>query len=714
MISKFIKKALVLIGLFVVIIAGYSVVHYNSRAQAISREEKKLMGSATLPVVYSMIGSYQTNEMHGYTMEMNQADMRDNIIAIHSSRAIELVIDASGQQVANMTYEITDPETGRQVVSDDVIFWEEGGVLKGRAEVEEVESDKDYFFHMVMQTEEESEIHYYALLKYESNSDMVKQVEFIREFSDKLLNQEEALDYILPYIEPNPANANDNLGSVDITASFSQFTYQNLGIRRTTEPVIIVKDMTAQAGSYILKFQAQAENEYGVKETYDIEEFYRVCIRDGRIYLIKYNRTMNQVYDTKLANTSPNRMNLGILESTDVIYQASNSGKYISFVNEGSLYQMSIDDNRVTQVFSFTDEEDGDGIRDTYDSHAINLIHTEENGNMDFLVYGYMNRGEHEGKSGVVLYRYDAEKNEVNERVFIPSNRSYEVLGTVVGKLSTITEDNMLYIYLNDNIYTVDIEGKSYSETVSNVRRQDLAISNDGKLISWRDGTALRVLNLESGQTRKVEGSENVRLVPLGFVGEDFVYGAAKKQNVYNDKFGDETVLMSSVSIMDAQSKVVKKYKKSDRYILDADVSDTMVDMTLVKKVGTKVNSVGYQKTGKDQIVNNVEAESKGVSIGTITTERKEQEVVINYTRSVVSKDEVKFVKPQKNSTSADNALNMEQTVVEDGHYYVYGTGTLNSVCTSKARAKEAANDCKGYVSDGKGNRVYSYIETFK
>lgn len=714
MISKFIKKALVLIGLFVVIIAGYSVVHYNSRAQAISREEKKLMGSATLPVVYSMIGSYQTNEMHGYTMEMNQADMRDNIIAIHSSRAIELVIDASGQQVANMTYEITDPETGRQVVSDDVIFWEEGGVLKGRAEVEEVESDKDYFFHMVMQTEEESEIHYYALLKYESNSDMVKQVEFIREFSDKLLNQEEALDYILPYIEPNPANANDNLGSVDITASFSQFTYQNLGIRRTTEPVIIVKDMTAQAGSYILKFQAQAENEYGVKETYDIEEFYRVCIRDGRIYLIKYNRTMNQVYDTKLANTSPNRMNLGILESTDVIYQASNSGKYISFVNEGSLYQMSIDDNRVTQVFSFTDEEDGDGIRDTYDSHAINLIHTEENGNMDFLVYGYMNRGEHEGKSGVVLYRYDAEKNEVNERVFIPSNRSYEVLGTVVGKLSTITEDNMLYIYLNDNIYTVDIEGKSYSETVSNVRRQDLAISNDGKLISWRDGTALRVLNLESGQTRKVEGSENVRLVPLGFVGEDFVYGAAKKQNVYNDKFGDETVLMSSVSIMDAQSKVVKKYKKSDRYILDADVSDTMVDMTLVKKVGTRVNSVGYQKTGKDQIVNNVEAESKGVSIGTITTERKEQEVVINYTRSVVSKDEVKFVKPQKNSTSADNALNMEQTVVEDGHYYVYGTGTLNSVCTSKARAKEAANDCKGYVSDGKGNRVYSYIETFK
>ena len=37
----------------------------------------------------------------------------------------------------------------------------------------------------------------------------------------------------------------------------------------------------------------------------------------------------------------------------------------------------------------------------------------ENDGTVDFLVYGYMNRGIHEGQVGVILYRYNSNENSI-------------------------------------------------------------------------------------------------------------------------------------------------------------------------------------------------------------------------------------------------------------------------------------------------------------
>ncbi len=42
----------------------------------------------------------------------------------------------------------------------------------------------------------------------------------------------------------------------------------------------------------------------------------------------------------------------------------------------------------------------------------------------DFIVAGYMNRGRHEGESGVGLYHYDASSGTVEEKLFVDTNRS--------------------------------------------------------------------------------------------------------------------------------------------------------------------------------------------------------------------------------------------------------------------------------------------------
>ena len=45
-------------------------------------------------------------------------------------------------------------------------------------------------------------------------------------------------------------------------------------------------------------------------------------------------------------------------------------------------------------------------------------MNMDESGNMDFVVYGYMNRGSHEGECGISLYHYDRDLGQAREQIF--------------------------------------------------------------------------------------------------------------------------------------------------------------------------------------------------------------------------------------------------------------------------------------------------------
>lgn len=65
-------------------------------------------------------------------------------------------------------------------------------------------------------------------------------------------------------------------------------------------------------------------------------------------------------------------------------------------------------------------------MRDIRTEHDIKIIRVEDNGDVDFVLYGYMNRGDHEGMVGVGAYHYNNDQNVVEEKVFIPSTESFE------------------------------------------------------------------------------------------------------------------------------------------------------------------------------------------------------------------------------------------------------------------------------------------------
>lgn len=121
------------------------------------------------------------------------------------------------------------------------------------------------------------------------------------------------------------------------------------------------------------------------------------------------------------------------------------------------------------------------------------ILQVEESGSMDFLVYGYMNRGRYEGMSGVLMCHYDALMNTVEEQFFLPSDRPYAAVKEELGKLAVENSNGQAWIYSRGMILQIDLEtsqvtvpGQRYSGRTGADFRQWTDSGMDRRQ-QWRD-----------------------------------------------------------------------------------------------------------------------------------------------------------------------------------------------------------------------------------
>lgn len=84
-----------------------------------------------------------------------------------------------------------------------------------------------------------------------------------------------------------------------------------------------------------------------------------------------------------------------------------------------------------------------------------------EAGQIDFAVYGYMSRGNHEGTTGIALYRYESAGNALTERLYLPASTDYGNLRQDINQLCYLSGGQTLYVLMNHAVYSVDLTGKS-------------------------------------------------------------------------------------------------------------------------------------------------------------------------------------------------------------------------------------------------------------
>ena len=154
--------------------------------------------------------------------------------------------------------------------------------------------------------------------------------------------------------------------------------------------------------------------------------FYRMSYNQTRVVLLDFRRQVKEVLTTEQNLVSGGKVNLGIT-AADVQYMSDSTGTILAFVQQGDLWAYNVETNKMTRVFSFRDTGSNDE-RNDISQHDIRIVRVDENGDIDFVLYGYMNRGQHEGQTGTAVYHYSAEQNAIEEQFFLRSLKSWEFL----------------------------------------------------------------------------------------------------------------------------------------------------------------------------------------------------------------------------------------------------------------------------------------------
>ena len=190
-------------------------------------------------------------------------------------------------------------------------------------------------------------------------------------------------------METNADGDNTSYGHVDIHSSFRQVTWGDLDVTRETPVSITIKELASQTGSFWAEYYVSYME--GMKKNYcKVREFYRIRYTEERIYLLDYERTMNQIFRPESDAYANNKIMLGIA-GEEVPLRESDGGNILAFVVENRLYSYNVTDNKMVLLFGFYNEENKDK-RTLYGAHEIKIMNVDEGWNVTFLVYGYMNR----------------------------------------------------------------------------------------------------------------------------------------------------------------------------------------------------------------------------------------------------------------------------------------------------------------------------------
>lgn len=677
------------------------------------------LGEPTLPRVSFDVEGKNVNALAGYVSEMDITAMRDTITPVGADGILNMEVERYGQKIDSIRYdayslngEYTYLQDAVEDTSEDVI-----SLNVSRALVEEI-SEAVLKVTLVVDGQE---VYYYTRIERSEGLSVKECMSFADDFHGKTFDQNQA-EELEQYLEPDDSSDNTTLQTVNIHSNLYHVCWGELAPEVSTEVEWSMKESNSVYTSLLARYQVTCTGEAGEVETYNIREFFRVRCSEGEMYLLDYNRSMNQVFNGNKQVIDEDGILLGLAES-DVTYETNKKGTVISFVQERDLWTYNKEKDELALVFSFANME-GHDVRSRNDEHAVRIISMESSGSTTFAVYGYMNRGEHEGKVGVDVYYYDIEKNAVEEKAFIPSTKAFAIAEDELGKMVYYNQDQqLLFVLVGGALYQVNLENNQQDLLAENLEEGQYVVSEDGHLLAYQtDGKlntakTVQVLNLANQKTYSVEAGNGEAVRPLGFVFNDFICGYVRSEDQGKTVAGEEVLPMYKLEIRDTSNDVAKTYAQDGIFI-----SDILVDTSLVTLNRVTRNGDVYTGINQDYITNNEERKDSVVKLETFSTERKEKQMRFTFTEAIEELSP-KILRPKQVMQDKPLTITLDDKVKTD-KYYVYGVGKLIAVYDKAAYAIQKAEQISGVVISSeqsyiweKGNRdlvYYTDTEAFK
>ena len=412
--KKILRKGAILLVIFVAVVACTSLL-MNSQ----STDNRSDMNDATLPEVMVKLGSTQANKMYGYRQQMQTDFMRGSITPLDTTKKLTFEINPYTDTVTGLAYEVRTSDGSKVMENRKIknLTKEENGYLSTEIEIgSDLRMNQEYSLQITLDTSE-GEVYYYTRVVSRTQLNTEAYLQFVKDFSSKCLDKEQA-DTLTGYLEAEDTTSGTNFNNITISSGLSNISWGSLSPKMYMEGVPLIDDINETTASITLNYQVSAQDDEDKTEIYDVTEFYRMRYTETRIMLLDFKRSATKVFDPSQTVVSDAGLLLGI-RNKNVTYASNSDGKIVVFEQDGDLWSYAPSSGKITRIFSFRKDENNDS-RYVRTEHDIKIIRVSDSGDVDFVLYGYMNRGVHEGYSGVCVYHYNSDRNVVEEKVFIP------------------------------------------------------------------------------------------------------------------------------------------------------------------------------------------------------------------------------------------------------------------------------------------------------
>lgn len=701
MVKKIIIRVVVLLLIFFA--AVFAIGKFVNRDTPDTTQE---MSKASLPLVYMLEGETQINSLHGHVSEMDVTAMRDALTPIDSERKLSIQIQPFQKKISGVSFEVltSDGKTSMEKTKVTKIQEDENYVTATLELQNKILINTEYMLKIVV-TAGDRDIYYYTRIIREDGLNARSYIDFVMGFYQNCLNGNDL--NIEEYVEPDAEADNSTFAHVDIHSSTDQMIWKGLSPQVYYKPIPSIRELNENTATIVMDYMVSATDEEGQVELYRVSEYYRMRYTESRILLLDFERDTSEVFNPEAQILSDKGIVLGIADR-DVTYKNDLNNNFFAFVREGALWCYGVNENKLVQVFSFP-QELGSDARDMYNQNDIQIVNIDEQGNMYFLVCGYMNRGVHEGESGVAVYYYNAAASVVSECLFVDTNQAFSLLKEDVKSLAYVTDDrNGFCLLVNGEAYAVDMPTRQVDKIASGLMQDCYGSSASGRQFAWTNGVdpydavSITIMDLETQTTREITCGDGQRLKLLGFIGEDLAYGLAEAGDIDTSHDGNEIFPMNHVLIVNQSGETVKDYSPQGCYVSDAVISDNLMTLTRIVRSGD-----GYAEAEEDHIVGSAAGEETSFGLTTTYSGRKEEVRVLKVGNALNVSKQPQVVRCRQQIYEGSKAIVLEAKEKSEDLYYVYAKGSLDGIYSSANRAIRRADEALGVVVDGSQQMVW-------
>ena len=692
-------KPVVLSGLFLAALIVFSIITNQD-----NKDMTTAMKEATLPIVQFYEENNSVAQLHGYVSEMNITKMRDGIVPVDHTRLLPLKINTYGQKIRGIAYEIRSLDDSRLVAKGNAQeIKEKNNEISANLKIQNILGKGEEYELIVILASGKNKIRYYTRLMQTQNDDTQACMDFALQFHEYTF-RDDANKFIPKYMDAATGDTS-TLNYVDLSCTLNQITWADLKPEQMGELEASFKEINDSYDVITLRYVVTTKGTGGETEYYNVEEYYRLRMTESRMYVLNFERTLNQIFrGENRFITDNNQIQLGIRDK-NIEYAVSETGDVIAFVQQGELWCFDRVNNKIVQVFSFLGAE-GINARDNWDQHDIKIARVDEAGSIDFVVYGYMNRGDHEGEVGTAVYHYDGLVHTIEEEIFIPSDVSYEILKAQMGQLMYVNEKGTFYLIMDQKLYSIDTDKRTPEVLVKDLKESCYKVSESNQYFAWVDSDkeyksdVIHLMNLKNASVYDIKAKKGAYILPLGFIDEDFIYGADK---VMVAAAGNTVFPMKNLTIMDTSENshsILKTYEPSRGSIGSISVEDYTITIHLIKKSGGH-----YVAEGTDAIMNREGDTEEKVTVGSTVTDRKETQYQLVMKNGA---DASKIKMLTSKSVLLENPRDVSVKNKESQEYfYVYKKGDVLLATDEIADAIVCANNHMGVVVDSKQQYVW-------